>query len=127
MSLVLTDFLNKALCFFFIQLKTVREKNAERLIKQGLKWERERLLLEEQDRLREIEAKERRERLLETEQLYAVETSALGVDIEKIKSRKFTEPEIELKKFLLTEREKLTKQVKPADPFFDVQMIVQAR
>lgn len=97
------------------------------MIKQGLKWEKERLLLEEQDRIREIESKERRERLLEMEQLYAVETSALGIDIEKIKSRKYTEPEIDLKNFLLTEREKLTKKVKAGDPFFDVQMIVQAR
>lgn len=84
-------------------------------------------MLEEQDRQKEIEAKERRERLLETEQLYAVETSALGIDLERIKSRKYTEPEIDLKNFLLTEREKLTKKAKPVDPFFDVQMIVQAR
>lgn len=110
------------------QLKTIREKNAERLIKQGLKWEKERLLLEEQDRLREIETKKRREKLLETEQLYTVEINAKGLDVTAIKSRKYTEPEINLKDFLLSEREAAVKnKFKPMDPFKDIQMMVSAK
>ncbi|XP_063702910.1 neurofilament medium polypeptide [Culicoides brevitarsis] len=109
------------------KLKTIREKNAERLIKQGAKWEKERLLLEEQDRLNEIEAKKRREKLLETEQLYTVEINAQGLDIMAIKSRKYTEPEINLKDFLLSEREAaVKKKFEPLDPFKDVQMMVAA-
>lgn len=109
-------------------MKTIREKNAERLIKQGLKWEKERLLLEEQDRLREIETKKRREKLLETEQLYTVEINAKGLEVTAIKNRKYTEPEINLKDFLLSEREAaVKKKFAPMDPFKDVQMMVAAK
>lgn len=109
-------------------MKTIREKNAERLIKQGAKWEKERLLLEEQDRLNEIETKKRREKLLETEQLYTVEINEKGLDVQAIKSRKYTEPEINLKDFLLSEREAaVKKKFEPLDPFKDVQMMVAAK
>lgn len=105
----------------------MREKNAERLIKQGLKWEKERLLQEEQDRIREIEAKQRREKLLELEQLYTVETNDKGVDLQQIKSRKYTEPEIDLKNFLLSEREAKQKQQPVSDPFKDMHIMLSAK
>uniref|UniRef100_A0A336M276 CSON010654 protein n=1 Tax=Culicoides sonorensis TaxID=179676 RepID=A0A336M276_CULSO len=110
------------------KLKTIREKNAERLIKQGNKWEKERILLEEQDRLREIEAKKRREKLLETEQLYTVEINAQGLDVLAIKNRKYTEPEINLKDFLLSEREAaVKKKFSTQNAFKEVQVMIAAK
>lgn len=91
------------------KLKTIREKNAEELIKQGRRWERERLLLEEQERLKEIATKRERERMLEEQTLYIFDADKVdlsGMDLLKIKNRKFTECEIDLKDFLLSEKEK---------------------
>lgn len=91
------------------KLKTIREKNAEELIKQGKRWERERLLLEDQDRKREIATKKEREKMLEQQTLYIFDADKVdmsGMDLLKIKSRKFTECEIDLKDFLLSEKNK---------------------
>lgn len=90
------------------KLKTIREKNAEELIKQGRRWERERLLLEEQERLKEIATKRERERMLEEQTLYIFDADKVdlsGMDLLKIKNRKFTECEIDLKDFLLSEKD----------------------
>ncbi|XP_059617476.1 uncharacterized protein LOC132262275 isoform X2 [Phlebotomus argentipes] len=43
------------------KLKTVRERNAERLVRQGIKWEKERLANLELERQRQIEAQKKRE------------------------------------------------------------------
>uniref|UniRef100_A0A1B0CM74 Uncharacterized protein n=2 Tax=Lutzomyia longipalpis TaxID=7200 RepID=A0A1B0CM74_LUTLO len=43
------------------KLKTVRERNAERLVRQGIKWEKERLAHLELERQRQIEAQQKRE------------------------------------------------------------------
>lgn len=91
------------------KLKTVREKNAEELIKQGKRWERERLLLEEQERLKEISTKREREKMLEEQTLYIFDAEKVdlsGMDLLKLKSRKFTECEIDVKDFLLSEKNK---------------------
>jgi hypothetical protein len=96
------------------KLKTVREKNAERLIKQGKRWERERMLLAEQERMMEIASKKEREKMLEEQTLYIFDPSKVdtsGMDILKIKNRKFTECEIDLKDFLLSERDNMKKQM----------------
>lgn len=85
-------------------------------------------MLEEQDRIREIENKKRREMLLEKEELYTVEINAKGLDVMAIKSRKYTEPEINLKDFLLSEREaNVKKQFTPVDPFKSLKMMVAAK
>lgn len=91
------------------KLKTIRDKNAEELVKQGKRWERERLLMEEQDRLKEISSRQEREKMLEDQTLYVFDAEKVdlsGMDILKIKSRKFTECEIDLKDFLLSEKDK---------------------
>lgn len=91
------------------KLKTIREKNAEELIKQGKRWERERLLLEDQERKREISTKHEREKMLEQQTLYIFDANKVdmsGMDLLKIKNRKFTECEIDLKDFLLSEKNK---------------------
>lgn len=44
-----------------LQLKTNREKNAEKLIRQGIKWERERLINYELEKKKLLEAQKRRE------------------------------------------------------------------
>jgi hypothetical protein len=90
------------------KLKTVRAKNAEELIKQGKRWEREKIMMTEQERINEIEARRDREKMLEQHTLYIfdpdrADTSAL--DFMNIKSKKFADCEIDLKKFLLSERE----------------------
>lgn len=99
------------------QLKTVREKNAERLIKQGKRWERERIILEEQERLSEIQAKKDREQMLEDQTLYIFDSEQAnaanigGLDLLKIKNRKFTECEIDVKDFLLSEKNESKKRM----------------
>lgn len=99
------------------KLKTVREKNAERLVKQGVKWEKERFTLDEENRLKEEEAKERREQLLEQERLYTIENNQRGVDLLRIKNRDFTEAEHELEVFLKEEREEMLRtHRRPGDP-----------
>lgn len=96
------------------KLKTIREKNAEELIKQGKRWERERLLLEDQERLKEIAARRERERMLEEQTLYIFDADKIdmsAMDLLKIKNRKFTECEIDLKDFLLSEKEKKKRMI----------------
>ncbi|CAO1378401.1 unnamed protein product [Diamesa serratosioi] len=99
------------------KLKTVREKNAERLIKQGQRWERERIILEEQERLSEIQAKKEREQMLEDQTLYIFDSeqanaaNAGGLDLLKIKNRKFIDCEIDVKDFLLREKNESKKRM----------------
>lgn len=91
------------------KLKTVREKNAENLIKQGKRWERERLMRVEQERQREIQARKEREKQLEDHTLYIFDPDQVDLstlDLAKAKQRKMTECEIDLKDFLLSERNK---------------------
>ncbi len=91
------------------KLKTVREKNAEQLIKQGRRWERERLMRVEQERLREIQSRKDREKLLEEDTLYDFDPNKINLrsmNLTGIKGRKKKECEINLKDFLLTERHK---------------------
>lgn len=96
------------------KLKTIREKNAEELIKQGHRWERERLQLEEQERRREIATKHEREKMLEEQTLYifdANKADMTGMELLKVKNRKFTECEIDLKDFLLSEKDNMRKRM----------------
>lgn len=91
------------------KLKTVREKNAEELIKQGKRWERERLMRVEQERLKEISSRKDREKQLEDHTLYVFDPDKVdlsGMDLSKYKNRKMTECDIDLKDFLLSERGK---------------------
>lgn len=97
------------------KLKTIREKNAEELIKQGKRWERERFLLEEQERMKEVASKKEREKMLEDQTLYIFDAEKVdlqGMDIMKIKNRKFTECEIDLKDFLLSEKDNTKRKMK---------------
>lgn len=92
------------------KLKTVRAKNAEELIKQGKRWEREKIMMAEQERINEIESRKEREKMLEDHTLYIFDPDKVdltAMDLMQIKSRKFTDCEIDLKNFLLTERENM--------------------
>lgn len=51
----------KSFSFFPLQLKTNTERNAERLIRQGIKWEKERLISYELEKKKLLEAQQRRE------------------------------------------------------------------
>jgi hypothetical protein len=101
------------LLFHFPQLKTVRERNAERLIKQGLRWERERLQLEEECRWRDIERRAKRETLLEKEKLYMVEGDQKGLDILRIKHKVCRDTN--LRTLLMAQREKLGRIIQERD------------
>lgn len=94
------------------KLKTVREKNATELIKQGKRWERDRLRMAEEERVNEIETRKDREKMLEEHTLYIFDPHKADImDMTRIRSRKFTECEIDLKNFLLSERENLRKKM----------------
>jgi hypothetical protein len=111
---VINDKTNQLLMSKRGKLKTIREKNAEELIKQGKRWERERLLMADQERLNEIAKQREREKMLEEQTLYVFDAQKVdlsGMDLLKIKSRKFTECEIDLNDFLLSEKDKRKKSM----------------
>lgn len=90
------------------KLMTVRQKNASELVKQGKRWERDRLRMAEEERVNEIETRKEREKMLEEHTLYIFDPDKADImDMTRIRSRKFTECEIDLKNFLLSERESL--------------------
>lgn len=96
------------------KLKTVREKNATELIKQGKRWERERLRMTEEERVNEIEMRKEREKMLEEHTLYIFDPDKADIkalDLARARSRKYTDCEIDLKNFLLSERENLRKKM----------------
>ena len=112
--LVVNQKTNQLLMSKRAKLKTIREKNAEELIKQGKRWERERMLFEDQERLKEIATKRERERMLEEQTLYIFDADKVdmsAMDLLKIKNRKFTECEIDLKDFLLSEKDNMKKRM----------------
>lgn len=105
------------------KLKTVREKNAEELIKQGKRWERERLMKVEQERQREVQTKKEREKQLEDHTLYIFDPDKAELtmpDLTKVKGRKMTECEIDLKDFLLTERSRKRNSTLSSEDRFDL-------
>ena len=62
----------------------------------------------EEERVNEIETKKDREKMLEEHTLYIFDPEKADImDMTRIRSRKFTECEIDLKNFLLSERESL--------------------
>lgn len=99
---------NNAIAKTRAKLKTNREKNAERLIKQGAKWERERLIYDELDKQKEIELKKKREASLLLEDEYTQSNKVRGMDLLRIKNRDYTDCEMDLKNFLDQEKKTMT-------------------
>lgn len=87
------------------KLKTKREKNAERLIRQGVKWEREREYNDEMDRLHEIEMKQNRENALLMGNAYTVTDKTSGV-AEFLRLKNSNSNQLALRKFLELKSEK---------------------
>ena len=70
--------------------------------------------MEEQERLKEVSNRKEREKQLENQTLYifdAEKAELSGMDILKVKTRKFTECDIDLKDFLLSEKDNLKKKM----------------
>uniref|UniRef100_A0A182YA09 M12 mutant protein n=1 Tax=Anopheles stephensi TaxID=30069 RepID=A0A182YA09_ANOST len=97
------------------KLKTIREKNAERLIKQGHRWERERLQMEEQSREREIERRTKREALLEEEKLYMIEENDRSLNLLRMKTKKGPCRDMNLRSMLMLQREELGRTIQKRD------------
>uniref|UniRef100_A0A4Y0BJT2 Uncharacterized protein n=2 Tax=Anopheles funestus TaxID=62324 RepID=A0A4Y0BJT2_ANOFN len=97
------------------KLKTIREKNAERLIKQGHRWERERLQMEEQSREREIERRTKREALLEQEKLYMIEENDRSLNLLRMKTKKGPCRDMNLRSMLMQQREELGRTIQKRD------------
>uniref|UniRef100_A0A182JD83 M12 mutant protein n=1 Tax=Anopheles atroparvus TaxID=41427 RepID=A0A182JD83_ANOAO len=97
------------------KLKTIREKNAERLIKQGHRWERERLQMEEQSREREIERRTKREALLEQEKLYMIEENDRSLNLLRVKTKKGPCRDMNLRSVLMQQREELGRSIQKRD------------
>lgn len=84
------------------------------LIQQNIS--RERILLEEQERMQEIIAKKNREMMLEDQTLYIFDSkTAIKSDYDRSKNRKNPDTEIDLKKFLLSERNDIKKRITQKD------------
>lgn len=64
-----------------MQLKTTHERNAERLLRQGSKWEKERLKYDEIDRLYTEELRDKKRRADKEEADYADENRERGLDL----------------------------------------------
>ncbi|XP_040168056.1 zinc finger CCCH domain-containing protein 13 isoform X3 [Anopheles arabiensis] len=97
------------------KLKTIREKNAERLIKQGHRWERERQQMEEQSREREIERRTKREALLEQEKLYMIEENDRSLNLLRMKTKKGPSRDMNLRSMLMQQREELGRTIQKRD------------
>lgn len=102
-----------------LQLKTKRERNAERLIRQGKRWERERLLYEEKEREREAELKVREMEMLASESKFDEKIESRGIRVLGIKDKQYTEEEKNLAKFLKTENDLMADRLKPKEKKFD--------
>ncbi|KAH8378135.1 hypothetical protein KR093_009455, partial [Drosophila rubida] len=114
------------------KLKTSREKNAERLKVQGVKWERERLqhAAKEAEMLAKKHERQRQQKLL-VEQ-YRIEDAERGMDLLRIHNEDWRECEQNLKEFLETERAKMKERsLRVPKPFSsdpqDILNIVRAR
>ncbi|XP_017060355.1 probable DNA double-strand break repair Rad50 ATPase isoform X2 [Drosophila ficusphila] len=114
------------------KLKTAREKNAERLKLQGVKWERERLqhAAKEAEILAKKRERHRQQKLL-VEQ-YRAEDAERGMDLLRIDNEDWRECEKSLKEFLEQERAKMKERsLRVSQPFSsdpqDIQNIVRAR
>nr|XP_029727063.1 uncharacterized protein LOC109421338 [Aedes albopictus] len=106
---------NQHICNKREKLKTIREKNAERLIKQGLRWERERLQMEDYNRQKEIERKSRREALLEKEKLYMIEDNERALNLLRMKTKKGPCRDMDLRSLLMQQREELGEKIQQRD------------
>ncbi|XP_062534983.1 calponin homology domain-containing protein DDB_G0272472 isoform X2 [Armigeres subalbatus] len=106
---------NQHICNKREKLKTIREKNAERLIKQGLRWERERLQMEDHNRQKEIERKSRREALLEKEKLYMIEDNERALNLLRMKTKKGPCRDMDLRTLLMQQREELGQKIQQRD------------
>ncbi|XP_017838368.1 pericentrin isoform X1 [Drosophila busckii] len=114
------------------KLKTSREKNAERLKLQGVKWERERLqhAAKEAELLAKKHERQRQQKLL-VEQ-YRMEDAERGMDLLRIDNEEWRECEQNLKEFLEQERAKMKERsLRVPKPFSsdpqDILNIVRAR
>nr|NP_001369120.1 uncharacterized protein Dmel_CG46025, isoform E [Drosophila melanogaster]QJC20902.1 uncharacterized protein Dmel_CG46025, isoform E [Drosophila melanogaster] len=114
------------------KLKTAREKNAERLKLQGVKWERERLqhAAKEAELLAKKRERHRQQKLL-VEQ-YRTEDAERGMDLLRIDNEDWRECEKSLKEFLEQERAKMKERsLRISQPYSsdpqDIQNIVRAR
>ncbi|XP_055545062.1 uncharacterized protein LOC129730066 isoform X2 [Wyeomyia smithii] len=106
---------NQEICSKREKLKTIREKNAERLIKQGLRWERERLQMEDYNRQQEIERRSRREQLLEKEKLYMIEDDERALNLLRLKTKKGPCRDMDLRALLMQQRVELGEKIQKRD------------
>ncbi|XP_058453824.1 uncharacterized protein LOC131431891 isoform X3 [Malaya genurostris] len=106
---------NLQICSRREKLKTIREKNAERLIKQGLRWERERLQMEDFNRQQEIERRSRREALLEKEKLYMIEDNERALNLLRLKTKKGPCRDMDLRALLMQQRVELGEKIQQRD------------
>lgn len=102
-----------------LQLKTKRERNAERLIRQGKRWERERQKYEEKEREREAELKVREMELLASESKFDEKIESRGVRVLGIRDRQYTDAEKDLADFLKKENDLMENRLKPKEKKFD--------
>lgn len=103
----------------YLQLKTERERNAERLIRQGKRWERERHKYEEKEREREAELKVREMELLASEGKFEENVERRGVRVLGIRDRQYTNAERDLADFLKKENDLMADRLRPKEKQFD--------
>lgn len=102
-----------------MQLKTKRERNAERLVRQSKKWEKERILFEEREREREAEMKVREIELLAAEGKYNENREGCGTNLLDIKSKQYRHGEIDLENFIKMENALMANRLKSDEMKFD--------
>lgn len=104
---------------FVRQLKTLRERNAERLIRQSKKWEREHHIYEEREREREAEMKIREMQLLASEGKFNAKQESRGIKLLNLQDKQRKSGQIDLENFLRKENDLMTNRMKSNEKKFD--------
>lgn len=89
------------------------------MIRQGKKWEKERIIYEEKEREREAEMKVKEMELLASESKFIDSREHRGFKVLTIKDKKFTDGEMDLEIFLKKENDLMADRLRPKEKKFD--------
>lgn len=88
-------------------MRTTREKNADRLLRQGRRWDKQRMMLEEQEKRRALAAQEEREALWAKRTISVFDGKEAGKNVLMIHDDRFDDCERDLEQFLHDEQERM--------------------
>lgn len=93
--------------------------NAERLVRQSRKWEKQRALFEQSERTRESQMKIREMELLRSEAKLNEDLESRGVQLATVYDQQYRAGEIDLENFLKNESDLMANRLKSNETKFD--------